>query len=390
MSQIRIVDDPDLQPVIELPQIMSLGLLIENYPTLRPIILDGFLREGETANIIAASKAGKSFLALGLALSVATGQPWLGRNSKRSRVLLIDNELHKQTLSSRVSAVAKAMNVNQEEISEGVDVLPLRGHLIDLEGLQRSICEIQVGTYGLIVLDALYRMLPQGTNESDNAQITALYNLIDVYSAQIGAAFVVVHHASKGSQLGKNVIDIGSGAGAISRAADAHLTIREHESEGLCVLEGVARSFKSPEPATLQYEYPLWSLVEDVQPLVNNPAAKKDSQKRNKKEREDRQEIDKLLALCGTKPILKTKLRDKTGLTNDRFARLLAKAEQAGAVEIKKVRKKNKDGNKSKRPNFLVHRKFMNLDQASGGVQAVPWQPDSTPSLNQSLNYGLD
>lgn len=408
MNDIRIVDDPDLQrskytidenphlpkePELEFPKIVNAGLLIEEHPNLRPIVVDGFIREGETANIIASSKAGKSFLSLGLALSIATGRNWLGRKTKRSRVLLIDNELHKDTLSSRIAAAARAMDVSQQEISEGLDTLSLRGHLIDLEGLVRYISQIESGTYGLIVLDALYRMLPAGTNESDNAQITALYNLIDSYAALIRSAFVIVHHASKGSQLGKSVIDIGSGAGAISRAADAHLTIREHETEGYFVLEGVARSFKSPEPATLAYSYPLWSLVEDVAPAVANPAAKRAEQssqsRKAAKKREDRIEIDKLLALCGTKPILKTRLRDKSGLSNDRFNRLFSLAEQAGAVEIKTVRGKNKDGKRSRKKNYLVHRKFLTLDQASGGIEAVQWQPDCMPSLNQSLIQGL-
>jgi hypothetical protein len=36
-----------------------------------------------------------------------------------------------------------------------------------------------------------------------------------------------------------------------------------------------------------------------------------------------------------------------------------------------------------------VHRKFLTLDQASGGIEAVQWQPDCMPSLNQSLIQGL-
>src|SRR4029077_17151036 len=57
----------------------------------------------ETANIISVSKIEKSWLAYSLVMSLATGRDWFGFPTSRGRVLLIDNELHQEILSYRLS-----------------------------------------------------------------------------------------------------------------------------------------------------------------------------------------------------------------------------------------------------------------------------------------------
>jgi hypothetical protein len=51
--------------------------LAMEFPHLRPVVIDGLLRIGETANVIAPPKMGKSWLALQMALSVITERPGL-------------------------------------------------------------------------------------------------------------------------------------------------------------------------------------------------------------------------------------------------------------------------------------------------------------------------
>ena len=108
---------------------VGVGSLIHDHPQLAPPIIDGLLRAGETGNVIADPKRGKSWLAYGLALSVCTGIKWLGTfPCYPGRVLLIDNELHPATLAHRIPVVAEAMAINTDEYAENLDVLSLRGH----------------------------------------------------------------------------------------------------------------------------------------------------------------------------------------------------------------------------------------------------------------------
>ncbi|MDZ4849593.1 MAG: AAA family ATPase [Pirellulaceae bacterium] len=207
-------------PVYDHSKPMPVSRLWDKYRELRPVIVDGLLRRGEVCNIIASPKIGKSFLAGGLAWSVATGQPWLGFDTVLGNVLIIDNELHRETLSNRLWRIANAMEIDTTDDVDAIDVMSLRGQSAPIHSLEQHFGD-DYDRYSLIVLDALYRTLPEGTSENDNAGMMAVYNWLDRYAAKLHAAIVVVHHSSKGDQSDKSIMDVGSGAGSISRAADS-------------------------------------------------------------------------------------------------------------------------------------------------------------------------
>ena len=89
----------------------TLGKLRSEFTGLNPPVVHGLLRQGETMNFIAAPKVGKSWLALRLAISVASGLNWLGFKVEQGRVLHIDNELHRNLITSRYQKVCEAMKL---------------------------------------------------------------------------------------------------------------------------------------------------------------------------------------------------------------------------------------------------------------------------------------
>ena len=92
---------------------VCLAKLIVDHPRMRPPVIDGILREGETMNLIASPKTGKSWLSAGLAIDVATGGNWLSTfPCTPGRVLVIDAELHPETIAHRYPLVADAMGVS--------------------------------------------------------------------------------------------------------------------------------------------------------------------------------------------------------------------------------------------------------------------------------------
>ncbi|MFN7683787.1 MAG: AAA family ATPase [Oligoflexia bacterium] len=257
--------------------------LNRNFPELRPEVIGGLLRRGETINLVAPPKAGKSFLLGNLAWSVATGADFLGFPCQKSRVLVLDNELHAESIAYRLRSIADAMGIGASYRS-AVDVIPLRGRSLTIDLFGEVLGAVPAGEYGLICVDALYRALPEGTNENGNYEMMTVYNHLDSLAHRWQSSFVVIHHTSKGAQGEKGVTDYGAGAGSVARAADDHFAIREHEEEGHFVLEGVCRSFKSPEPVTIKFDFPLWSKV-DLAPKVRRTKARDDEQKRLDAER---------------------------------------------------------------------------------------------------------
>ena len=248
--------------------ILSASSMVKDYPELRQVIIDPLLRESEVANIIAASKIGKTHLAIDLAISMTVGGLWLGRFPiARGRALYLDAELHRETFASRLASIASARKISVSDL-KSLDVLPLRGNLRSLEELSVQIQSLPRKTYRLIIVDALYRLTPEQFDENNNRHVTQLYNLEDQIAHNTGAAIVNIHHASKGAQAGKGVTDVGSGAGAQSRAVDTHIILRPHQQENCVVLEAALRSFAPLPPVALRWTYPTWNIDPTLDPTL--------------------------------------------------------------------------------------------------------------------------
>jgi hypothetical protein len=314
---------------------VSLRTLIDSHPSLRPIVVDGILRRGEVANIIAAPKVGKSFLAGGLAWSVASGTPWLSHSVASGRVLIVDNELHPEALANRLDRIRVAMQIDSDAESM-IDVLALRGRNRSIE--EYRTLSIDAGTYSLVIIDALYRTLPRDANENANGDMMAVYSALDHYAAEWDAAIAVVHHSSKGDQSMKSVTDIGAGAGAISRAADTHITIRPHEDDGLCVMEAVTRSFRSPEPVSISYEYPLWHAV-TIAPVVRRLGASREAQQ-SADDTEADETLSETLAQHSDRWLSESQLVRASGMGPSRVARAIGRAAKSKKIKSKKVKRR--------------------------------------------------
>ncbi len=266
-----------VQPEPLLPQPQSIMDLVAAYPQERPPLIHGLLRRGETANLVAAAKCGKSWMSLDLALAVATGGLFLGTfQCEPGRVLLIDNELHRETLAHRMPKVMAARNIGMGLVGRKIFVESLRGKLRDLPGMEGYFRSLEPGRFDLIVCDAFYRFLPSGMDENDNGAMAGLYNLIDRYAQITGSSFVLIHHTSKGDQSQKSITDVGSGAGAQSRAPDAHIALRWHEEEGCAVFQAEVRSWPQPAALCLRWQYPLWLPEPSLDPTaLRSPGSRK-------------------------------------------------------------------------------------------------------------------
>lgn len=241
--------------------------LVQRHPDLRAPVIHKLLRQGETMNLIAPSKAGKSWLASDLAIALVTGEPWLGVfPTTPGKVLIVDNELHPETSANRIPRVAEARGFEAADYDSRLFVDNLRGRLKDIHAMGSYFLAIDPGRYRLIVLDAFYRFLPRDTDENDNGAMANIYNLLDSFADHLGCSFVLIHHASKGNQAGKSVTDVGSGAGSQSRATDTHVILRPHEEPGCVVLEAAVRSWPPVDPLGLRWHFPIWTPDSSLDP----------------------------------------------------------------------------------------------------------------------------
>jgi RecA-family ATPase len=141
-------------------------------------------------NFAVTCSAGKSVLGLG--------------GGRKIKTLLVDNELHEHELSSRTGRVMEAILGHKDE--EGFQSICLRGENIDINQLGAVLQYAGAEQFDLIVLDALYRFLPKGISENDNAAMMGIYNKLDQYAKMFDVGIVVVHHANKGAQVWNLVV----------------------------------------------------------------------------------------------------------------------------------------------------------------------------------------
>lgn len=306
---------------------VSLPKLIQDHPELRWSVIEGLIRQGETGSLNAKSKVGKSFMTYGIAISVATGRQLWGRyNCSPGRVLLVDNELHPEVLASRISTVAQAMGLTVDDLDGRLDVVSLRGRLMGLEEIGKMIRRASQ-PYLLVIIDALYRVLLGGTAENSNDDMKVVFNTIDTMARETGAAYLLVHHASKGSQSDKDVVDVGSGAGAMARAVDTHIVVRPHETEDVVVVDAAVRSFAPVQPFCLAWTYPLWSPADDCDPNQLKRTPTKGDERQASKDAEGAGKIVTALRQSGS-DMTERALRAAAGMSRDRCQRLLALMEQ--------------------------------------------------------------
>ncbi len=241
--------------------------LIRDYPDLRPVVIADLLREGETMNVVAAPKVGKSWLVHALAVAVVSGRDWLGKTTTRGRVLLIDGELHRETLARRLRTTQTTMGVSDSDMA-ALQVWSVRGQRLTIDAIASALQDAPTGEYRLIVVDALYRFLPLDGEENANETMTRVYNTLDGIAKRSGASIVVVHHATKGNQSDKAVTDVGAGAGSQSRAADTHLILRPHEADDAVVVDAVVRSFPPMDSFVIRSTNPGWALALNLDPTL--------------------------------------------------------------------------------------------------------------------------
>jgi hypothetical protein len=300
---------------------------------MREVIIEGLTRRGEVVNIVASTKVGKSWLALMLAFCVATGRKWFNRKTKRGRVLLLDNELHDETIQNRMKSVSDAMRIYDSDERDAFEYVDLRGKPVGLGDIEIQLSSFQPGELTLVVLDAKYRFFSNGMQENSNDDQTAFHNGVDQLAKRLDCVIVLIHHATKGDQGSKSVTDIGSGGGAQSRTVDCHMVLRPHENgDDFAVLDAAVRTFAPVQSQTLKWDFPLWSLDDTTEPVV------KQAQNRNEAtvERSQKTRIGTILDMLRRSP---DKIATENKLSGNNpsrtsFRAALNELEESGEIEF--------------------------------------------------------
>jgi regulatory protein RepA len=85
-----------------LPEPVVVGTYLKNLPKLPPELIEGVVRVGHIMMISGASKSGKSFLLIELAIALSEGTKWLGFQCKKSKLLYVNLEIDPASVTQRL------------------------------------------------------------------------------------------------------------------------------------------------------------------------------------------------------------------------------------------------------------------------------------------------
>ena len=243
----------------------------KDLPDLPPEVIAGIIRRGGKLLVAGASKSGKSYLLIELAVAVATGYRWCGFDCTKGRVLYVNLEIQEPQFMHRVYKVYEKMQVTAEEVSKNLDIANLRGKFKDITSLVDALINsFKPGYYDLIIIDPAYKVQSGAENDAD--AITEFCGELDRLAEKLKCTIAYTHHHSKGDQGNKNAQDRASGSGVFARDADALIDMTELDlnedayaalklahREGAVAyrLEFVLRDFKRPEPKNIWFRYPI-------------------------------------------------------------------------------------------------------------------------------------
>lgn len=272
----------------DLPEIHSARDMLSEPVPEPPEIIDGVLRKGAKMICTGDSKSGKTCLLMNLAICIAEGWEWLGHQCMQGRVLYINMEVMQSDFETRYKSIYKTYGKPISDIGQdNFEYWNLRGKAESLDKLAPKIIRrCRNKNYLAVVVDPIYKV--QGGDENSAEAIGKFCALFDKIAEDTGASMIYIHHHAKGAAGGKKVADRSSGSGVFSRDADAivdfsSLVLDPNSKELLGALTGkleeppiplrlemVLRSFRSPEPLNLFFEFPLH--VIDESHLLDNAA----------------------------------------------------------------------------------------------------------------------
>lgn len=183
----------------------------------RPLwLVRGLLVEHTTSVLSADSGSFKSFFALDMALSVATGRPFHGREVRPGAVVYVAAEGF-WTLRDRATAWARFHGV---ELPRNFHILRVPVDVSNAATAATFIKELSGFDPALVVLDTLSQNA-LGLNENSNDEMARFMAGMMATARELKAHVQAVHHNSKAGNL--------RGAGAIHNNADAHISLERPE-----------------------------------------------------------------------------------------------------------------------------------------------------------------
>jgi hypothetical protein len=207
----------------------------------------GFLPVGTLVVLAAFMKAGKTTLAYAIIAALLRGVPFLGRETTRTKVLLLALEENRCDVKRRLRRFGVERDAALFAQFRPVPTAPAEWTAL-VEFVRRE-------GIGLVVIDTLARCWPVwGVNdENDNARVAAALSPLLDLCRDLDVTVLVLHHTGKMAEgFGREV----RGAGAILALCDQALLFDRYKAGDPCdrIIRVLGRYDESPAETVIRYD----------------------------------------------------------------------------------------------------------------------------------------
>jgi phage/plasmid primase-like uncharacterized protein len=191
-------------------------------------IIKGVIPTEAIGVLFGPSSGGKSFAALDMALSIASGRDWHGRKTKRQGGVIYVCGEGQQGIANRVRAWEKHTGIAIADLPMRVTTAPVR--FLDPSAKAELMEAVQaemdaLGTVVLIIIDTLNRNFGDGDENSTKDMTNFIDAVTDVHKDS-GATVLIVHHT------GLSDGDRARGNGSLKNACDFEIKHSMVSKEG--------------------------------------------------------------------------------------------------------------------------------------------------------------
>jgi len=239
---VTLVADDDVLPVVRAAD-------LDDGDTRPRWLVDTVWANAAVGVLGGAPKCCKSWLALDLAVSVATGTPCLGAFvvDDPGPVLIYMAEDAAPVVKARLAGICRARSL--ELVSAPIHVITAPALRLD-RGRDQARLRDAVRRHAprLLVLDPFVRL--HRIDENDAGEVSALLGYLRTLQRQHDVAVLVVHHARKNGAAGPQAGLSLRGSGDFHAWGDSNLYLRRHNDALLLTIEH--RAAAAPDPLRLQ------------------------------------------------------------------------------------------------------------------------------------------
>ena len=233
------------------------ALLGMDFPPVAYVV-DGYIAEGLTI-LAGRPKLGKSWMALGFGVAVATGGQTLGVDCEQGDVMYMALEDNRRRLKERLEVVLHppTNRPDMSRLSLVTEAAKIGGGLVEfLEEWRKAADQPR-----LVIIDTLSMVRPpKKSNQDSYAADYDAISPLQKWSGEHGVAVIVVHHVRKAEA--EDPLEAVSGTNGLTGAADT-IMVLNRTADGP-KLYGRGRDIEEIEKA-LRFDKGIWQVLGDAE-----------------------------------------------------------------------------------------------------------------------------